>query len=53
MNVWVEPAVWESPDERPTKQLEVRVDSFLGEDAVRGPIAVADASSPCQFISLT
>lgn len=49
MNIWVEPAVWESSKERPIKQLEVKVDSYLGEDAVRGSTAVTDVDSPCRF----
>jgi len=48
MNVWVEPTVWESSKERPIKQLEVKVTSYLDNHPVKGSAAVADVDSPCQ-----
>lgn len=45
MNVWVEPAVWESEEERPIKQLEVKVASYLNQNPAAGARAVADVKS--------
>jgi hypothetical protein len=50
MNVWVEPAVWLSLDERPIKQLEIKVNSYLDQQEVRGFAAVADVNASCQFV---
>lgn len=47
MNVWVEPAVWESEEERPIKQLEVKVASYLNQNPAAGARAVADVKSDC------
>ncbi|RDB18053.1 hypothetical protein Hypma_000891 [Hypsizygus marmoreus] len=47
MNVWVEPAVWESTEEeRPIRQLEVKASSYLDQDPVRGSTAVSAVNLP-------
>lgn len=50
MNVWVEPLVWESAEERPIAQLEIKTHSFLNNFPAKGARAVADVGTPCQFL---
>ncbi|KAF9468569.1 mitochondrial protein Pet127-domain-containing protein [Collybia nuda] len=41
MNVWIEPAEWNSDKPRPIKQLEVRVKNYIRESPMRGYLAVS------------
>lgn len=46
LNIWVEPLKWEGAEEdRPVRQLQVEVSSFLGNKAVSGSRAVEEVGS--------
>lgn len=46
---WVRPAEWEGePEDRPIRQLEVKVSNYLGQDPVRGSTAVSAIEQPCK-----
>ncbi|GLB38468.1 putative mitochondrial protein Pet127 [Lyophyllum shimeji] len=47
LNVWVQPLEWAGEEEdRPIRQLEVKVSNYLGQDPVRGWTAVASVEQP-------
>ncbi|KAF8895406.1 mitochondrial protein Pet127-domain-containing protein [Infundibulicybe gibba] len=41
MNIWVEPAEWESQETRPIQQLQVQVSNYVGEFPIAGHQAVS------------
>ncbi|KAF8073820.1 RNA processing-related protein, mitochondrial RNA degradation [Lyophyllum atratum] len=47
LNVWVQPLEWDGEDEdRPIRQLEVKVSNYLDQDPVRGSTAVSSVDQP-------
>ncbi|KAG5648278.1 hypothetical protein DXG03_004848 [Asterophora parasitica] len=45
MNVWVQPVEWDgAAEDRPIRQLEVKISNYLSEDPVRGSTAVSSCA---------
>jgi hypothetical protein len=53
LNIWVEPLEWKGPeDQRPIRQLDVKITNLLGGDPVRGSRAVSEVDSQCKMPNL-